>query len=133
LQTVCSGWLVFPGRALNQDSSDLYFQEEKIAGVSHRCRAPFPILKLSGDGTVHHFTSTIKTLPKKDEEQTSKDAPIAQDILNFTYSIAEPGNRSTPMNSENNKPCYPTGTSQRYLFLPLSMTGILSCHKLYCD
>jgi hypothetical protein len=51
-------------------------------------------LKISGDGTVHHLTSTIKTLPKKDQEQTTKYAPIAQDILSSTYCIAEPGTKS---------------------------------------
>jgi hypothetical protein len=45
-------------------------------------------LKLSADDTVHHGTCTIKKLPKKDQEQTTKYAPIAQDILSFTYSIA---------------------------------------------
>jgi hypothetical protein len=88
------GWLIFPGLASNHDPPDLYFLGDRIAGVSHRCRAPFPILKLSADGTVYHLTSAIKTLPKKDQEQTTKHAAIAQDILSFTYCKEEPGTKS---------------------------------------
>jgi hypothetical protein len=47
LQTVWSGWLIFPELPSNQDASDLYFQKDRIAGVSHWCRARSPILKLS--------------------------------------------------------------------------------------
>jgi hypothetical protein len=90
---LCSGWLIIPVLASNHDPPDLYFLD-RLAGVRHWSRAPFPILKISGDGTVHQLTSTIKTLPKKDKEQTTKYASIAQDILSFTYSIAEPWMKS---------------------------------------
>jgi hypothetical protein len=60
------GRLIFLGLASNHDPPDLHFLEDKIAGVSHWCRAPFPILKLSGNGRyVHHITSNIQTQPKK--------------------------------------------------------------------
>jgi hypothetical protein len=38
--------------------------------------------------TLDHLTTAISTPPNKSQGQTIKYAPIAQDILSFTYSVA---------------------------------------------
>jgi hypothetical protein len=124
---ICSGWLIFPGLASNQYPSDLYFQEDRIAW----CREPFPILKLSGDGTVHHLTSIIKTLPKKDQKKQPKVLGLLRTFSVLLTAKQNLGPRATQIYSEINS--HFTQQAQTKGIWSFYTTGILNFHKLHCD